>query len=405
MFGFDFSLASGIARLGEFYYWMRTAASGRLLGAGLILAAGLMASMFLRFVLCRMLGALLLKKITYDQERAFRAISMPLAFIPVTAGVYVAIASLLIPGNVVFYTRALIKSFFAFNATWLVYACTEPVVAAFKRRDTDNTKTVAITWAARVSRFLIVFIGMSVILEHWGVKVTAIIASLGVVAIGIGLGAQDMFRNIISGIAIISENRFNVGDIVKTEGANPIEGIVENIGFRSTLIRKFDKAPMYVPNNTLADAAVVNFSSRLYRRVEWTVRLEYRTSASQLRYIRQIIEDYMTRSPEFVKPPEALLQVRIDKFGDSSIDMLVYCFTNTNVWIDFLRIKEELLLKIKETVEAAGARFAMPTASVYIEKVDEKMRQPELPRGLKSKVGRLRTDKEKAAVLFVDEEA
>jgi small-conductance mechanosensitive channel len=88
------------------------------------------------------------------------------------------------------------------------------------------------------------------------------------------------------------------------------------------------------------------------------------------------------------------MQVRIDKFGESSIDLLIYCFTNTNVWIDFLRIKEGLLLKIKEVVEEAGARFAVPASSVYIEKVDEKMARPELPKALKAELGRRRKRRE-----------
>ena len=389
MFKFGFDMGQAALGLGDFYYWLRVSAPGRFIVACLIVLAGFAVKAILRFMLCRVLGLLLLKKISYEQERAFRAITMPLSFAPVVAGVYFALDLFAVPGNLLPYTRALIKSLIAFNATWLVYAFAEPVALAFKKRDRDNTRAVVITWCARVAKFLVAFIGASVIVEHWGVKITAVIASLGVVAIGVGLGAQDMFRNIISGIAIISENRFNVGDIVKTEGGT-IEGIVENIGFRSTLIRKFDKSPMYVPNNTLADAAVINFSSRLYRRVEWTVRLEYRTSARQLRYIRQAVEDYMLANPEFVKPPEALMQVRIDKFGESSIDLLIYCFTNTNVWVDFLRIKEDLLLKIKEVVEESGARFALPASSVYIEKVDEKMARPDLPRALQSKLGKRR---------------
>ena len=208
-------------------------------------------------------------------------------------------------------------------------------------------------------------------MENWGVKVSALIASLGIVGMAVALGAQDMFKNIISGVAIISEHRFSVGDIVKLEDIEkPIEGVIENIGFRSTMVRKFDRTLVFVPNSTLADAAVINFSSRMYRRIEWSLHLEYRTSAEQLRYIVKEIKKYIYDSPDFVKPPEAIAQVKLDGFGDSSINILIYCFTNTNVWAEWLKIKEELVLKIKEIVEEAGAGFAFPSSSVYIEKMD-----------------------------------
>jgi MscS family membrane protein len=256
-----------------------------------------------------------------------------------------------------------------------------------RRKDRDNANMVVMTWAARITKFMIILVGASVVLRHWDVELTAVITSIGVVGVAVGLGAQDMFKSVISGIAILSEKRFNVGDIIRTEnGGYPIEGIVENIGFRSTMIRKFDKAPMFVPNNALADAAVVNFSSRLYRRIDWVLRLEYRTTASQLRYIRQEIEGYMSCSDEFVKPPEGALQVRIDKFGESSIDILIICFTNTNVWVDFMEIKERLLLKIKEVVEQSGASFAIPASSLYIEKVDRSLAPRELSPELKRKI-------------------
>ena len=371
--------------LRNFYFWLKISEVGRLLSALLIIMFAILIKNLFSFFVVKLLNFLVLKKIAYGQEKYIREIGKPIAFMPVVIGFYFAISVLRIPSSFVYYTRNFLKSLYVFNISWLVFSFVNPVGFMFRKTHLDNTKMVVITWVIRITKFLIVVVGLSVFLENWGVRVSALIASLGIVGMAVALGAQDMFKNIISGIAIISEHRFSVGDIVKLEDADrPIEGVIENIGFRSTMVRKFDRTLLFVPNSTLADAAVINFSSRMYRRIEWVLHLEYRTSADQLRYIVKEVKKYLYENSDFVKPPEAILQVKLDDFGDSSINLLIYCFTNTNVWAEWLKIKEELLLKIKEIVEESGAAFAFPSSSLYVEKVNNKVFKPSLPKKLKN---------------------
>ena len=142
---------------------------------------------------------------------------------------------------------------------------------------------------------------------------------------------------------------------------------METIGFRSTMVRRFDKAPVHVPNAKLSDNAVINFSSMTHRRIYCMIAVEYRTTVEQLRQIRDRIEDHIGGSDDFAKPPEVPTFVRVDRFSDSSIDIMVYCFTKTILWGEWLIIKEKLAYRIKEIVEGAGAGFAFPSQSVYVE--------------------------------------
>ncbi len=378
---FDFLDSSFGLYLKDFYVWLTMNDFGRWLSAISILTfAALIKSLF-SFVVVRVINFLVLRKIAYGQEKFIREISQPVGFIPVVIGVYFAISVLKIPSYFVYYSRNLLKSLYILNISWLVYSFINPLAFLFKKSHLDNTQTVIITWIVRIAKFLVVIVGLSGFLENWGVQVSTLIASLGIVGMAVALGAQDMFKNIISGVAIISEHRFSVGDIVKLENSDvEIEGVVENIGFRSTTIRKFDRTLLFVPNSTLSDAAVVNFSSRMYRRIDWIIKLEYRTTSNQLRYIIKEIKKYLAENDDFVKPPEAISQVRLNTFGDSAIELLIYCFTNTNVWAEWLRIKEEFILKIKDIVEEANANFALPSTSVYVEKVDKELIQPKLPK-------------------------
>jgi MscS family membrane protein len=104
-----------------------------------------------------------------------------------------------------------------------------------------------------------------------------------------------------------------------------------------------------------------------HRRIYWMIGVEYRTTVPQLRRIRDEIEDYVLTNPAFADPSEVSTFVRIDRFGESSIDIMLYCFTITTNWGEWLEVKEALAYKIKEIVEGAGSGFAFPSRSLYVE--------------------------------------
>ncbi len=116
-----------------------------------------------------------------------------------------------------------------------------------------------------------------------------------------------------------------------------------------------------------------------HRRIYWMIGVEYRTTVDQLREIRDRIEDYVVDSEEFADPSEVATFVRIDRFGDSSIDIMLYCFTRTIKWGEWLEIKERLAYRVKEIVEGAGAGFAFPSRSVYVETVPFGTPEPFVP--------------------------
>jgi MscS family membrane protein len=118
-----------------------------------------------------------------------------------------------------------------------------------------------------------------------------------------------------------------------------------------------------------------------HRRIFWIIGVEYRTTISQLRTIRDNIEAFIMESDDFARPPEVPMFVRIDRFSDSSIDIMVYCFTKTTNWGVWLKIKEGLAYKIKEIVEEAGTSFAFPSRSIYVESMSDDQAEVFVPPG------------------------
>ena len=246
---------------------------------------------------------------------------------------------------------------------WLIHQVVEPISYILSGLDKMLTKEL-IGWIIKSLKILIFILGLAAVLELWGIKIGPIIAGLGLFGVAVALGAQDLFKNLISGILVLVEKRFKIGDWILVEGT--IEGIVEKIGFRSTVIRKFDKSLAIIPNFQFAENSVVNISETTNWRIRWSITLQYDTTVEQLKKIREEIEKYINKSEDFNQ--SVGVAVRIEKFSDSSIDLLVRCFTASNSWTDSLLVKERLAIAIKEIVEGNKASFAFPSQSIYIEK-------------------------------------
>ena len=223
-----------------------------------------------------------------------------------------------------------------------------------------------VLWIVRSLRYLVIFLGIVATLETWGIKIGPVIAGLGLFGVAVALGAQDLFKNLISGIMILLEKRFHIGDVISVPGHT--EGTVEHIGFRSTLIRKFDSTPITIPNYIFAEAPILNYSNRKNRRINWLIGLEYNSTLDQIKSLTDHISNYIKDSQDFIVNDNFKSFVRLDKFNDSSIDILIYCFTSTNDWDKYLEIKEKLAMTIKQKVEDLGLNFAFPSQSIYIEK-------------------------------------
>lgn len=301
-------------------------------------------------------------------DQLVSALEAPIRFIPIVLGFFFASQHLVPGGGEDTFLNLLViganKTLIAYTLFWGLFRLVTPLGQGLEK--VGGVFSLAmIEWSIKALKLIVALLGGATILEIWGIEVMPLIAGLGLFGVAVALGAQDLFKNLIAGLFVIGERRFHKGDWIKVEGI--VEGTVEQIGFRTTKVRRFDKAPVYVPNSSLSDNAVTNFSEMTYRRIKWMIGLEYSTSVDQLRQVRDAIEAHIHSNEAFVKPEEVATFVRVDQFSESSIDILIYCFTRTTDWGEWLEIKEDLAQVIKQIVEDAGAGFAFPSRSIYIE--------------------------------------
>ena len=249
-------------------------------------------SLFSKIIINRIKTLVKKSKNKIDDE-VLEAFDGPLRFFPIVIGVYISTQYIDLNITLESFADNLNRSLITIQIFWLIYKLIDPL-SFLAHRLGDVLTNDLIDWGVRILKFLIFVIGAAAVLELWGIKVGPILAGLGLLSVAVALGAQDFFKNLISGILILLEKRFQNGDWIKVE--NIVEGVVEKIGFRSTLIRRFDSSPVMVPNFNFAENAVTNFSNMKSRRIYWTIGLEYRTTHDQLRIIRDQIEEYISSS-------------------------------------------------------------------------------------------------------------
>ena len=304
------------------------------------------------------------KKTTNKLDDTFvQAMEGPARFFPIVIGFFIASYYLEFSPESQSFIDNVNKSLITILIFWLIHQFIQPVSYLLGGLEKLLTKEL-IGWIVKAFKILIFILGAAAVLELWGIKIGPIIAGLGLFGVAVALGAQDLFKNLISGILVLVEKRFKIGDWILVEGI--IEGIVEKIGFRSTVIRKFDKSIAIIPNFQFAENAVINISQTTNWIISWVINLQYDTTVEQLKTIRNEIEDYIKKNEDY--KPDLGYAVRVDKFADSSIDMYIRCFTKTDDWDEWLAVKERLAISIKQIVEKNKASFAFPSQSIYVEK-------------------------------------
>ncbi len=304
------------------------------------------------------------KKSTNKLDDAFvKSMVGPARFLPIVLGFFIASYYMSFSDETRSFVENINKTLITILIFWIIHQLVEPISYILSGFGKILTREL-IGWIIKSLKILIFILGSAAVLELWGIKIGPIIAGLGLFGVAVALGAQDLFKNLISGILVLVEKRFKMGDWILVEGI--IEGIVEKIGFRSTTIRKFDKSLAIIPNFQFAENAVINVSQTTNWIISWFITLQYDTTVDQLKIIRNEIEDYIKKNEDF--NTKIGYAVHIDKFSDSSIDMYVRCFTNSNSWENWLEVKERLAIEIKKIVEKNNASFAFPSQSIYVEK-------------------------------------
>ncbi|WP_349432409.1 mechanosensitive ion channel family protein [Methylomarinum sp. Ch1-1] len=266
---------------------------------------------------------------------------------------------------------------------WLLFKILDTVVLAqvhkLSQTNTELRKEL-INLGVQTAKVIILVSMLAIGLNHFGISITAIMSTLGIGGLAFALAAKDTLSNLFGGITILFDNVFRMGDWVKI---GDVEGTVAEIGLRSTTIRTFDNALITIPNAQVSVSSVMNWNRRVVgRRIKMHVGVTYESDMDDIRKalvdIREMLRShsgianpkqkhasghrhFKLSSLEDVKGIKATQLVYMDQYNDSSIDILVYCFSKTVNWAEWLAVKEDVLFKIAEILQKNNLQFAYPT--------------------------------------------
>ncbi len=213
----------------------------------------------------------------------------------------------------------------------------------------------------KVLKTLVVAIGIVFVLQNLDIDVTSLLAGLGIGGLALALAAKDTAANVFGSFTIFVDAPFFIGDWIKAAG---VEGTVTEIGLRSTRVRTFADSLVSVPNQSLANANVENFSRRNYRRYSTRLAISYASTPEQIEAFVEGIRAIITAHPDTRKDA---YEVHFVEFAESALEVMVYTFFQVETWTDELVAKQQLNLEFMRLARDLGIEFAFPTRTLHID--------------------------------------
>jgi len=214
-----------------------------------------------------------------------------------------------------------------------------------------------------VFQLILSILAAALMIEVWGYDVAGIVTGLGIGGLAIALAAQETLSNLFGFGMVVSDNPFTIGDYIVTPDAT---GIVEKVGWRSTRIRQLDQAIVTIPNSTIANSAITNWSRLSKRWIDIEFGVTYSTTADQMEELLERGQDMLIQREHV---DSDTIQIIFKELGTSSLDVLVRCYIDLSDWYDWMKEKEKINLELMRLIADMGLIIALPSRSVYIESV------------------------------------
>ncbi|NME67161.1 mechanosensitive ion channel family protein [Flammeovirga aprica] len=277
---------------------------------------------------------------------------------------YYIIPFLLLPSNFAYVLTLVVKGVFCFYMTILFVHIADLAVI---RINTFSNRSEALD-ANLVPIFKVIFrivalaLGILASLYLYGFDITHLVTGISFGGVALAFAAQDTIKNFIGSVMLFTDKPFEVGDWIVVKGQ---EGIVEEIGFRTTRIRTFANSLVNIPNGSMSDSDIDNLGKRQYRRFKTYLTIPYGTPIDQIelfiKAVKKAVEDHPTTRKDFY-------EVRLNNFGASALEILLYIFFECKDWSEELQGREYLMIKILRIAESMGIEFAFPTQTIHIAK-------------------------------------
>jgi MscS family membrane protein len=339
-------------------------------GMILFLLVGFIAHKVLTFIVEKILSNLLIKW-GYKKlaKNVMLPVARPLSALAVTSFLFILLPVLQLPPQVGHYIRLFFTIVFPLLMVVFAYRFVD-VICYYLEKVTNKTETTLddqlIPLIRKTLKIFVVISGILFVLQNLDFDITGLLAGISIGGLAFALAAQDTIKNLFGSLMIFVDRPFTIGDWIVADG---IDGSVVEVGFRSTRIQTFHDSVVSVPNGKIADMTIDNMGMRVYRRFHTTLAVTYDTPPA---LIEVFIERLYQIVEEHPKTRKDYKEIRLNSFGDFSLNIMFYIFFEVPSWSDELKGKQEIMLEIIRLADELGVRFAFPTSTVHIEDFPEK---------------------------------
>ncbi len=343
--------------------WFQSLPLMKLFVAVLLFGFFLLLRRIFALIVLKVLKGLFAKTKTELDDKSIHILLGPVSFIFIIIGFNAFLTMLDI--KTPFLSRVS-KSLIVFDLFWFLYYLVSLGRLFFENLTQKYAKNLSkelMQLIERLFKFTVIFLGIMTLLQVWGINITAFVASLGLGGLAFALAAKDSAANIFGSFAILADKAIRIGEWIEVDG---VEGIVQDIGMRTTKIQTFENSTITIPNQIIANTKIINHSRRHERRIKFHIGLTYDTTPKQIQEILSQLKEMLRNHPHISQRSTQI--VRFDHFSESSLNLLIYCFTDTADWQEYLKIKEDINLKVITIIHNNGSDFAFPSRSLYIEK-------------------------------------
>lgn len=332
-------------------------------------------SLFL-YIIDKKITALVKKTQTELDDLVINAIRNPFGYLILLHGFYLAVLSLGLPEKaglveIKDIVHAIYILAISFILLYFVFKIIDIIAfylygVAKKSRSTLDDQLVPLL--VKSLRILVVTLGVLFILQNepFDYNITSLLAGLGIGGLAFALAAQNTVSNLFGSITIFSDKPFQLGDWISV---GDIEGTVEDVGFRTTRVRRFDQALVTVPNSQFINTGIINYSAMKRRRINFNLGITYGTPVSK---IKEAIAGIKKIIAEDAKFDHSFYMVKFNEFGAYSLNIFIYCFAKTTDWAESLAIREEFNLKIMQLLEEIGVDIAFPSQTIYLNEITKR---------------------------------
>ena len=300
---------------------------------------------------------------TFD-DKLIPALKGPVSWMVFVVGIFLALSVLSFSSSVDQFILRLFQASTMTVVFWgvlrMVDVFAEVMVDVTRQRDMGVYHFIPLI--KKTTRVFLLIVAVVLVMQNLGYSVGSLLAGMGIGGLALALAAQESLGNFFGSVSLVADRPFKVGDWIQV--GSKVDGDVEEIGLRSTKVRTWAKSQLTIPNKVLAGEIIENWSRMPKRRVKQTVGVTYSTSPENM---EGLVEDIRALLREDEGVHQEFILVNFTDFGDSALQILVYYFTKTTKWLEYMDVRQRINLKVMKAVAARGSSIAFPTRTLHLD--------------------------------------